>query len=124
MKKSVFAILILAAASGFAAVNSENGSRGSIELAASEPPCSGTNKVTECTESALRSAISLGGTVTFCCNGTIVLTNPIVVSNIVTLDGTNSSVVISGGGLVRLFDVRAGAKLTAKFLTFSDGAFI
>src|SRR6516225_10196985 len=37
--------------------------------------------VTNCTDAALRAAISGGGTVTFACDGTITLTNTIIVAS-------------------------------------------
>ncbi len=84
-------------------------------------PCSGTNVVTECTEAALRTAIGTGGIIKFCCNGTIVLTNTIVVTNNITLDATDHSVAISGNNRVRLFIVESGAQLSARYLAFADG---
>lgn len=83
--------------------------------------CTGSNTVTACNEAALRSAMANGGTVTFCCNGTITLSSPITVTNDVTLDGTAHNVTISGGGSVQLFRVAPGARFEARHLTLADG---
>jgi hypothetical protein len=77
--------------------------------------------VTTCDEAGLRTAIAQGGTVDFACDGTIVLTNTIEVSNSITLDGTGHQVVISGGDQVRLFQVSTGVVFSARHLTFSNG---
>lgn len=90
----------------------------------------GTGTPASCTQSALQSAINLGGTVTFNCGpgAQIALTSPLTVlasnpdvtvdgGGVITLDGsgTNNSMLIIGGGATRL----ANAKFTA--ITFANG---
>jgi hypothetical protein len=70
--------------------------------------CSGLNVVTDCSEAALRTAIANGGTVKFCCNGIIALSNTVTISNDVALDATDHTIVISGNNAVRLFTVSPG----------------
>jgi len=52
--------------------------------------------VTNCTDAALRAAMAGGGTVTFACNGTITLTNTIVVASDTLLDSSGRQVTVSG----------------------------
>src|SRR5687767_6447335 len=77
--------------------------------------------VNVCDEASLRAALAAGGTVTFACDGTIVLTNTLVISQHTVLDGTGHSVVLSGGGLVRPFVVNGGVQFTMKAITVVDG---
>ncbi|HUS33944.1 MAG TPA: choice-of-anchor Q domain-containing protein, partial [Verrucomicrobiae bacterium] len=78
-------------------------------------------EVATCDEAGLRAAIQQGGTVTFACDGVITLSQTISISGAVTLDGTGRSVVLSGGGAVRLFEVTAGGALGLVGLTVQDG---
>jgi hypothetical protein len=73
------------------------------------------------TQSALEAALAGGGICTFTCNGTIVLTNTILVSHDTVLDGNGYTVTISGGDAVRIFQVAAGVNFWLKGLTLSDG---
>jgi hypothetical protein len=77
-------------------------------------------EVATCDEAGLRAAIQQGGTVTFACDGVITLSQTISISGTVTLDGTGRSVVLSGGGTVRLFEVTSGGSLTLAGLTLQD----
>jgi predicted outer membrane repeat protein len=80
--------------------------------------------VTECTDGALREAASIGGNVTFECDGTIHLTNTINIVKDTILHGGARSVVISGGRRVRLFNVASGNSLKLVNLVLADGAAI
>src|ERR1039458_845567 len=72
-------------------------------------------------QSALVAAMAGGGTVTFAFNGTIYLTNTLVVSNNIVLDATGQSVAISGSNSVQILIVDAGATLILSNLTLRDG---
>lgn len=76
--------------------------------------------VTACTEAALQAATAGGGTVTFSCDGTITLTQPIWTLTNTVLDGSGHQVTISGGGSVQVFYVAMGS-LTLIHLTISNG---
>jgi hypothetical protein len=73
------------------------------------------------TQAALETALSGGGVLMFTCNGTIVLTNTLLISHDTILDGNGYAVTISGGGNVRIFQVAAGVNFWLKGLTLSDG---
>jgi hypothetical protein len=64
--------------------------------------------VTVCDEPNLRTAIQSGGLVNFACDGTIVLTNEITISQDTTLDANGHAVTISGNNAVRVFMVDSG----------------
>jgi hypothetical protein len=53
--------------------------------------------VTNCTEAALRAAMAGGGTVTFACNGTIMLASTITNNLNLTLGASGHQVTINGG---------------------------
>lgn len=55
-----------------------------------------TSVVTEATEAALRAGMAGGGTVSLACDGTITLSNGIVVATDTVLDGTRHAVTITG----------------------------
>ena len=69
----------------------------------------------------LNAAIQGGGTVTFAVDGTITLTNTIVVSNNVVLDGAGHSVTISGGSNVEIFILPPKINFVLRNLTLANG---
>lgn len=75
--------------------------------------------VTSCDEASLRAALGGGGTITFECDGTIVLTNTLWITNNTVLDGTGRKVTLSGNQTVRVLDV--SAQLTLINVTIADG---
>ncbi|MGA2240993.1 MAG: choice-of-anchor Q domain-containing protein [Verrucomicrobiota bacterium] len=77
--------------------------------------------VTSCTEAALRASLGLGGTVTFACDGTITLSNTIVNGTNIVLDGSGHQITISGGNLVRVFQVNSNVNFTLIDLTIANG---
>ncbi|MBE0540978.1 MAG: hypothetical protein IH623_06305, partial [Verrucomicrobia bacterium] len=77
--------------------------------------------VTSCNEQSLREALAAPYRVTFTCDGTITLTNTIVITNNRVLDGSGRQVTISGGGLVRVFEVPTNSMLTLVNLTIANG---
>jgi hypothetical protein len=83
--------------------------------------CVGTNVITVASEAALRNAIAIGGLVRCCFNGTITLSNTIIVTRNVTLDAHNRSVVISGNNSNRIFNVQSGVTFSATNLVFANG---
>jgi hypothetical protein len=81
----------------------------------------GSGVVTECTEANLRSAMADGGTVTFACDGTILLSNPITNFFDTTLDASGHQITISGGSAVRMFYVATNVQFDLIHLTLADG---
>jgi hypothetical protein len=79
--------------------------------------------VLSCDEAALRAAVSGGGTVTFGCDGTIVLGSTLVISNDTVLDGTGGNVVLSGSNAVRVLSVKSGVRLSILNLTIANGRY-
>src|SRR5687768_11645807 len=77
--------------------------------------------VDPCTEAALRSATREGGYIIFNCDGTIVLSNTIVITRSVVLDATGRNVTLSGNGSVRIFEVTPAVELTLLNLNIADG---
>ncbi len=87
-----------------------------------------TPAVTENTEAALRQALAGGGVVSFACNGTITLTNQIMITNDTVLDGTGHEITLAcvqppspSGGTTRAFFVSSNVTFTAMHLTVSNG---
>jgi hypothetical protein len=75
--------------------------------------------VTDCSESGLLHALSVGGPVTFSGNCTITLSQPIDITGPTTIDGGIYAVTLSGAGSVPLFNV--SDSLTLKNLTIAGG---
>jgi hypothetical protein len=83
--------------------------------------CSGTNVVLVATDTALRSAVAIGGNVRLCFSGTITLTNTIDVTRDVVLDGSGVSMAISGNNAIRLFNISTGVVFTVSNVMLIDG---
>lgn len=77
--------------------------------------------VTECTEADLRAALAGGGTITFACDGTILLTSTITNTLNTTLDGRGHQITISGGDGVQLFCVATNTEFRVVSLTLAAG---
>ena len=77
--------------------------------------------VTNCTDAKLRAAMAGGGTVTFDCDGTIMLGGPISISANTTLDGSGHQITLSGGNAVQTFYVSSNTVLTLSNLTIANG---
>jgi predicted outer membrane repeat protein len=77
--------------------------------------------VNVCDEASLRAAVAGGGNITFNCDGTIVLSSPLVITQNVTLNATGHNVTISGNDQVRIFEVGYGFSLHLINLTISHG---
>jgi predicted outer membrane repeat protein len=82
----------------------------------------GTGTAASCTEVALNTALTFGGTVTFNCGGaaTITVTSTKTISADTTIDG-GSLITISGGNSVGVFSVNTGVKFTVQNLTIANG---
>ncbi|MGA2870746.1 MAG: hypothetical protein ABSF34_16485, partial [Verrucomicrobiota bacterium] len=72
-------------------------------------------------QSALTSALTGGGTVTFAFNGTITLTSAENISANTVMDGSGYNVIISGGNSSQIFKVGTGVNLTLNNLTIANG---
>ena len=70
-------------------------------------------------EANLRAVMALGGTVTFACDGTIILANTITNVSDTRLDGSGHQVTISGNN-VRVFYVNTNVNFTVLNLTIAD----
>lgn len=98
----------------------------SRRLTANFTPLYPAQVVSECTEAALRGAVAQGGMVSFACDGTIVLSNAIVVSSNTVLDGTGHEVAIAGSGQLGApassqgFYVNSNVTFTAINLTLTN----
>jgi hypothetical protein len=77
--------------------------------------------VTNCTETALRAAMTGGGTVVFACDGTITLASTITNIDDTVLDGSGRQVTVSGGNAVRVFSIATNVNFAAINLTIADG---
>jgi hypothetical protein len=77
--------------------------------------------VNSCDEAGLRAALSGGYSVTFGCDGTIVLTSSLILSNAASIDASGHDVTLSGGGAVRIFKLGSGASLSLKGLKITGG---
>jgi hypothetical protein len=77
--------------------------------------------VSVCDEASLTQALQGGGTISFACDGTIVLSGAIRVLADLTIDGTGRDVTLSGNNTNRLFIVEAGARLGLIGLTLANG---
>lgn len=77
--------------------------------------------VTSCTEAALRAGLAGPQPVTFACDGTITLSDTIVIANSTVLDGGGHRVIISGNNAVRVFHVQTNVVFTLANLTITQG---
>ena len=91
-------------------------------LTATLEPAIAGGVVTNCTDVDLRTALVGGGTVTFACDGVILLTNILTISQDTVMDGTAHSVSLSGNHSVRILSVGAGIQLTVKRLSIIHGS--
>ncbi|MFO1476086.1 MAG: choice-of-anchor Q domain-containing protein [Verrucomicrobiota bacterium] len=72
-------------------------------------------------EGSLRVALRGGGMVALAFNGTIALSNPLVITNDTVIDGTGHAAVLSGNNAVRVFTVANPARLTLLNLSVVNG---
>jgi fibronectin-binding autotransporter adhesin len=93
---------------------------------AAQPLISGRKAVvlTNATPASLEGALASGATVTFGFDGTIPLTNAIVVTTNATLDATGRSITLDGQSRVRHFVLTNGLTLRLINLTLANGRFV
>ncbi len=72
-------------------------------------------------QAGLLAGLAAGGTVTFGSNGTIVLSQTVVISQDTVLDGSGHNVTISGSRAVQVLSVKSGVHFSLKNLTIADG---
>jgi hypothetical protein len=77
--------------------------------------------LTECTEAALRAAMSGGGIVTFGCEGTITLSDTILITTNTVLEALGHQVSVSGGGKHMVFRVSPNVTFALADLTIAHG---
>lgn len=82
----------------------------------------GSGTPASCTEAALNTALSGGGSVSFNCGGshTITLTSQKTISSNTIIDG-GGQITLGGGDATRLFSLQNGASLTLQAITLRDG---
>lgn len=81
----------------------------------------GDTTVRTCTEQALRLALNQGTNVLFACDGTITLGSTIIIATNTVLDANGHQVTVSGGNLVRVFQVNSNVHCTLIGLTIANG---
>jgi hypothetical protein len=72
-------------------------------------------------EAALNAALAGGGTITFACEGTILMTNVENITTNTVLDAAGYTITLSGGNSSQIFIVSNGASLTLNNLTIANG---
>lgn len=80
-------------------------------------------QVNICSETALNTALSGGGTITFGCDGTITFMSIKNITSNTVIDASGHLVTFDGGGNVRLFNIAAGVSLTLRNLTLQNAAY-
>ncbi|HKQ40683.1 MAG TPA: carboxypeptidase-like regulatory domain-containing protein, partial [Verrucomicrobiae bacterium] len=89
-------------------------------LAQTPPPVPPANANTNCTTASVMEDLARTNYIFFNCSGTIVITNPIVISSDVTFEG-RTNLILSGNNASRIFNVLPGGTLTLINLTLSGG---
>ena len=92
-----------------------------LVLALPAAPAQAGGVVSACNETALKAALTGGGTVTFSCSGTITLTSGVWIAANTTIDGSGQNVTLSGGDAHQVFFVLSGVTLNLNKLTIADG---
>lgn len=92
-----------------------------LVLAVPTTPAHAGGVVSVCDQAHLVAALAGGGTVSFACSGTILLTSEIVISANTHLNGTGRTVTISGNYVTRVFRVTAGVSFTLAHVTVTRG---
>ena len=86
--------------------------------------CEAGGVVTNCTETALRTALIGGGAVTFDCDGVLTLSSTLVITNDTTIDATGHDLTLSEGQVVQWFQllqINPGVTLVLNHLTLANG---
>jgi len=95
------------------------GQTGSLDVDVS--PLLVTQSVVNVTLAGLSTALEEGGLLLFETNGTLVFTNQMIPPYNTALDANGHSVVLSGAGVTRLFEVQSNLSFSAQGITFADG---
>lgn len=82
---------------------------------------SADSTISNCDETALRTAISAGGTVTITCDGVIELSETIAITNEVIITAEGHEVTLSGRGRVRVLEALPGSRVSLVNLHISEG---
>ena len=77
--------------------------------------------IADCSESNLRQALVNGGTVSFNCDGRIILSETLTISVDTVLDASGRQVTLSGNAQVRVLHVLPGVHVTLINLKIADG---
>lgn len=89
----------------------------------STPGLNAAVTLTSASYSALRAALSTGGTIILAFDGSIAVTNTLQISFDTLIDATGHTVTLNGAnGAGRIFDVPSGVNFTAKNLILSGGS--
>lgn len=72
-------------------------------------------------DNALRGNVARGGAFRLSFNGTLVLTNTLVVTRDLVLDGEGHQVILNGNNAFRVFEVSSNVSLTLKNMTIANG---
>ncbi len=86
--------------------------------------CEAGGVITNGTETDLRSALIGGGIVTFECDGGLVLSSPLVITNDTTMDASGHDLMLTEGPVVqffRLVQINPGVTLVLNHLTLANG---
>ncbi len=75
-----------------------------------------------CTQAALETALTNGGTITFTQACTITLSGTLAVARDTIIDAAGKAVTLNGNGTVRIFAVAPGVKLELRGVTLSAGS--
>jgi len=98
---------------------------GALALATLLPATARADAVlNECTQPALETALAAGGRITVNCDGTLVISNTVIVSTNAFVDATGHRLTIAsltGTNAVRLFTVNTGASLALINMTLTGG---
>ncbi len=80
--------------------------------------------VSPCNELEFLAALKGGGLVQFRCDANLGFTNTLVISADTMIDGGTNTVTISGGGQIRVFQVKPGVHLALRHLRIINGAVV
>lgn len=78
-------------------------------------------EVTTNDEGVLRATVAHGGVIHLNFAGTVRLTSPLVIESDTVLEATNTGVVLSGNGQVRVLEVRTNIHFTLRNVTVAEG---
>ena len=77
--------------------------------------------VTNLATDDVRGALERGGSVTFACDGVLVLSNQIAIANDVSLDASGRAITFSGANTTRVFSVSPGITMAMTNITLGNG---